>query len=289
MSVSAVVQLGDLIDGCSARRGTSAAALGTVLRTLADSTATRFDLIGNHDLYNFPRSALPGSGLQCLQCLAEDSSGAYSTVALGDFWQLVFLDSYEHALVGVPEDHPSFSEAVSIIRVHNEQALHSMDWAAQSPPGKARYTPLNGGVSHAQLAWLRGVLASAKEEGRSVLVFSHVPVYEPASGPKTLVWNGDEVLEALHEFRDSVVAVFAGHDHCGGYAVDAAGLHHVTMCSPLHVAPPGRECFGVLECHEAGWAHLTCYGYACAESGKEWQGRPYPELILAKGADNQPA
>ena len=33
-----------------------------------------------------------------------------------------------------------------------------------------------------------------------------------------------------------VVAVFAGHDHTGGFATDPRGVHHITLPSPLHHA-----------------------------------------------------
>jgi manganese-dependent ADP-ribose/CDP-alcohol diphosphatase len=42
-----------------------------------------------------------------------------------------------------------------------------------------------------------------------------------------------------------VVAVFAGHYHKGGYAVDTEGLHHITMPSPLTHA----DCFAHVEVH----------------------------------------
>ena len=41
-------------------------------------------------------------------------------------------------------------------------------------------------------------------------------------------------------WRGAVVAVFAGHLHRGGYAVDALGVHHVPVQSPLNF----DECFG---------------------------------------------
>jgi len=38
-----------------------------------------------------------------------------------------------------------------------------------------------------------------------------------------------------------------------------AGLHHITMNSPLTAT---GDCFAILECHE-GWAHFKAYGRAC--------------------------
>jgi len=113
-----------------------------------------------------------------------------------------------------------------------------------------------------------------------------VPLFQPATKAKTVVWNCEAVLEVLHRHKDTVVAVLAGHDHDGGYAVDSAGLHHITMNSPL-TATPGTDCFAVLECHE-GWARFLACGRACVESQSKGAGAAYPELLLAKGAENAP-
>merc|ERR1712151_192610 len=93
--------------------------------------------------------------------------------------------------------------------------------------------------------------------------------------------------KVLHAHKDSVVAVIAGHDHDGGYAIDTAGLHHITMNSPL-IAKPGSDCFALLECHDDGWARFVAHGRACVESNTAGGGRSYPELILAKGVENVP-
>ena len=47
-------------------------------------------------------------------------------------------------------------------------------------------------------------------------------------------------MAVREEGRGAVVAVFAGHLHRGGYAVDEQGVHHVTVQSPLNF----DECFG---------------------------------------------
>lgn len=123
-------------------------------------------------------------------------------------------------------------------------------------------------------------IQAAEEQQRSVLIFLHVPLYEEATKAKTVVWNAEEILSVLHRHRDSVVAVFAGHDHDGGYAVDAAGLHHITMNSPLTAE---GDCFAVLECHAEHFARFKAYGRACVQSNTFGRGLAYSELILAKG------
>ncbi|CAE7856381.1 unnamed protein product, partial [Symbiodinium microadriaticum] len=108
-------------------------------------------------------------------------------------------------------------------------------------------------------------LENAEAQARKALIFLHVPLFEAATKAKTVVWNSEEVLQVLHSHSDTVVAVFAGHDHNGGYGVDAAGIHHITMNSPL-TAEPGSDCYAVLECHSDGWAHFLPHGRACVQA-----------------------
>ena len=61
--VDAVVQLGDIIDGCNSKLGESEKALKTVLEVLSKSPVPRYDLIGNHELYNLHRDQLQRFGV----------------------------------------------------------------------------------------------------------------------------------------------------------------------------------------------------------------------------------
>lgn len=282
----AVVQMGDVIDGLNSKGGNSEVALFTVLNVLNESTARlgRFDLVGNHELYNFTREALPS----LLSCSDGSSGKMYRVVNLNNLWDAIFLDPYEVGLIGRADDDPSALKAREILAENNPQVLGCLaggDWLAGLPEDRHRFVPYNGSVSEEQLEWLRGALAESTDAGRRVLVFTHVPVWPASTTPSTLMWNADEVLDALHTHPDTVVAVIAGHNHQGGYAVDPAGVHHVTMNAPL-TAKPGSECCAILDCYE-GWAVLRAYGRACVESRTDGAGGSYPELILARGACNE--
>mmetsp|Transcript_63428 Transcript_63428/g.178506 ORF Transcript_63428/g.178506 Transcript_63428/m.178506 type:complete len:367 (+) Transcript_63428:89-1189(+) len=286
-NVDYVVQLGDIIDGCNSKLGATESAMRTVIRALERSTAKRrFDLVGNHELYNVARSDLPGSGLRC----SDDGGRFYYSAHLGGCWEAVFLDAYEYALIGKDRDSPNFAKAEEVMRANNPKVLDpsGSDWFEGLPVERHRFVPYNGGMSATQVAWLDRALAAAEAEHRRVLLFSHVPLYQPATKAQTVVWNCEEVLAVLHAHRESVVAVFAGHDHDGGYAMDPEGLHHVTMSSPL-TAAPGTDCFAILECHDDGWAHFFAHGRACVESNSGGRGRAYHDLVLAKGVENRPA
>lgn len=282
--VDTVVTMGDAIDGCNSRLGASESALASVLRVLDKSLARqRFDLIGNHELYNFARPALPACGLKCF-----DGSGAsYFSRSLAPGWEAVILDSYDIALIGYPEGEPHYARAIEIIQAQNPSVFTAKgDWFKDLPEEKHRYVPYNGGITEEQLAWLRITLAAAQRDGRSVIVFTHVPAYAPAASMKTIIWNCEDVLAVLREYRDVVVAYIAGHNHNSGYAVDPAGIHHVTLASPL-TTEPGIDCFALLALNDGGWAQVMCHGRAVVESGTEGKGRAYGELVLAKGASNE--
>lgn len=279
-----IVQVGDIIDGINAKMGTSEAALGKTLDVLSRSTAQRrLDMVGNHELYTFNRPSLQRS---CGLHFPGADGLFYYCEHLNSNWDAIVLDPFEIAMIGHAKDDPRYIEAISLMERNNPRVLSGPggNWFEGLPREKWRWVPYNGAVSNEQLLWLRQMLEIARSDRRSVLVFTHIPLLEQASKPETILWNSEEVLSVLHDFADNVVAVIAGHDHGGGYAVDPLGIHHVTMNSPL-TATPGNDCFAILECHD-GWAQFMAHGRACSESGKEGQGGYYPELTLAKGVVN---
>mmetsp|Transcript_27481 Transcript_27481/g.72375 ORF Transcript_27481/g.72375 Transcript_27481/m.72375 type:complete len:382 (-) Transcript_27481:149-1294(-) len=281
--VDAIVQLGDIIDGVNARLDTSEMAVETVLSVFSEAHAsTRFDLIGNHELYNFQRPVMASNGLHL-----STSDVSYYHQCLNSRWDALFLDAYEIATIGWPEYHENHVQGLDILRANNPQVLNGGgDWFNNLPEEKHRFVPYNGGFSTTQIEWVRTRLTSARDHGRKVLVFSHVPIYAPATRMKNVAWNCEELLDVLHSLSDVVIAVFAGHDHSGGYAVDGCGIHHVTLSAPL-TAAIGEDCYAVLECHD-GWAHFFSHGRVVVESATYNQGRCYQELFLAKGSVNQP-
>lgn len=117
---------------------------------------------------------------------------------------------------------------------------------------RRRFVPYNGAVGEGQLAWLRAELEEASACGDRVVIASHVPLVAEAASPETVVWNAEEVLSVLHDAGKGVVAlVLSGHDHDGGFAVDAQGLPHLTLPSPMETPLPG-----------AALAHATLHFFA---------------------------
>eukprot|EP00929_Paragymnodinium_shiwhaense_P043117 TRINITY_DN22217_c0_g2_i2.p1 TRINITY_DN22217_c0_g2~~TRINITY_DN22217_c0_g2_i2.p1 ORF type:complete len:423 (-),score=75.54 TRINITY_DN22217_c0_g2_i2:95-1363(-) len=255
--VSFIVQVGDAIDGRNADDSDptrSAEAMATVLQEFP-ADVPRIDLIGNHELYNYPREELHASGLQLLAeevpgAAAGDAAAAKTREACychfpadgeAGRWEIICLDAYDVSVVGLPEGHPRRQEATEILEIHNPRALESgVDWFQDLPQEKHRFVPYNGALSAEQLEWLEERLRVCHEADRKAIIVSHIPLLEESAQAKTVVWNAEAVLKILRSYEGKcVAAVFAGHDHNSGFAVDrVSGIPHLTMLSPL-ICPPG--------------------------------------------------
>ena len=119
-------ELSCFVRGCNAKLGASETAMRSVLNVLEKINAEhRFDLIGNHELYNIPREALPSSGLKCV----GENGLTYYSAHMGEHWEAIFLDPYEQALIGFGEDNPGFEQAKEIMKTHNPGVLEgARDW-----------------------------------------------------------------------------------------------------------------------------------------------------------------
>lgn len=77
------------------------------------------------------------------------------------------------------------------------------------------------------------------------LCAGHIPLYGPATDDVCLVFNYYRVLDIFHAHAKCIVAYLAGHDHKGGYAIDSAGIHHVTFDGIVEV-PPEHNSFATV-------------------------------------------
>ena len=195
--------------------------------------------LGNHCLYNLPRATL-NTRLGIPQGAGGESYYSFRPHA---GFRVVMMDSYDVSVLGWPEGHPHRDQAVALLAEHNPHATKN------SPEGLAglqrRFVAFGGGVSQAQLAWLREQLASAQAAGERVFVCGHLPVHPDACAAVCLLWNYDEVLAELRAAR-CVVATLAGHTHRDGHCVDDAGVHHRVLASVLE-CPPGTNAYGHID------------------------------------------
>eukprot|EP00160_Parvularia_atlantis_P020442 Unigene8481_Nuclearia_a/m.25964 Unigene8481_Nuclearia_a/g.25964 ORF Unigene8481_Nuclearia_a/g.25964 Unigene8481_Nuclearia_a/m.25964 type:complete len:289 (+) Unigene8481_Nuclearia_a:41-907(+) len=218
------VHLGDIIDG-NTTPAKNDADLAAVLDVAARLRVPRlYHVLGNHCLAGQPRPRL-------YDALGFDNGPYYSFVAGG--WRLVVLDCVD-VNVSWPEGTPNHDEAVRWLAEHAD-ARNAKPW--------------NGGVSAAQLAWLRGELAAAEAAGEWVIVLGHIPLTPLSASPHHVLYNADEVRGVL-EGCARARWYFAGHYHRGGYAL-VNGVHHVTGEALLE-APHDSTAYAVVEADASG-------------------------------------
>lgn len=141
-----VLQLGDVIDGVNAARGASERALRTVLAELSSGPGPVHHVWGNHELYNFSRSALMRSRLNSKVLAEQSPTGspqrsdihAYQFCPVPGF-RFVIMDSYDVGLLGRDESSQQYQEAKTLIQRYNKnQDLNC-------PPGSS--------FIHSQVLW----------------------------------------------------------------------------------------------------------------------------------------
>lgn len=284
-----VVNLGDAIDGANARirPPQGLRALSTVLSTLSPldfAPMPVYHTLGNHELLNFERAQLPAllplppDAVMGPKEGSHDADRLYYHVDPAPGWRLVFLDTYDIAYTNLSDgDTPSPQHciATALLRANNPNpsaygaGTGDFFTGLEGTGTRNRWVPFNGAVGDAQLAWLAETLTEAAAQGRGVLVFSHVLLHDGAernggSGGvdnvhKCLAWNYEEVRWLLGS-AGCVVAVFSGHLHDGAFGVDAAGISHVTIESPL-THPEGA--YAVVRLYEE---HADLQGYGAVPS-----------------------
>jgi len=293
-SLSFVVHGGDIVDEAAFLQGgreASSQALNRVLSIFHRLGPERdvLCMVGNHELYNFSRNELL-DGDKFGNCRFADRSGKFfyryePPTAAEAGWRFLVLDSYDCSVMsggqGAGIDKASFqavcanNENFSNFYKQNPDAtitdLNSkVNWWNGIPSGASRrWTPANGGLSLHQLDWFRQELQEASAKNLKVAIFCHVPLLEQVSdNGELMLWNYENVLEAMHhpEHGRCVQAVFSGHRHSGGYAVDSHGIHHCVFESALH-PKPGE--IGVFARIEVGRDAIRVVGYAPTYNGRQ--------------------
>jgi len=237
--VDSVIQLGDLLDGNAKAIGDSQAAFDRVNAEFArlGPSIPVHHVIGNHELYNVKREEL----VRVLKGPVHPRT-FFPAVKFGYHkYRFIVLDAYEHAVIGVDENHENYQLAKDILlKNHPRDWRTSKDWLNGIHGVHRRFVPYNGAISKKQLRFLETELEHAVKLKQFAVVITHVPLQPGSCSSSCLVWNYQDVLQVLDKYsagknggEGGVVLVLAGHDHKGGYALDPAGVHHVTLASPL--------------------------------------------------------
>lgn len=122
-----ILQLGDIIDGFNAAHGASERALETVLAEFRCGPGAVHHVWGNHEFYNFSRSALMRSGLNS-KVLADQSpngTSAGSDIHAYHFspvpgFRFVIMDAYDVGLLGREESSEQYQAAKDLIQRFNK-------------------------------------------------------------------------------------------------------------------------------------------------------------------------
>ena len=232
-----VVNFGDIVDGkCPSDQ--SLQAVERVVNEFEKFSGPVYHMIGNHCLYNLPRSALVD-----LLKIPTVTDLAYYDFSPSPGFRIIVLDGYDISALGWPVDHLSSSAARKFLDKKNP----NLD--KNSPLGltglERRFLMFNGAVGKAQLMWLNDVLTKSMEREEKVIVCCHIPLHPGCWSPEALLWNYEEVLEIIHQ-HNCVKLCIAGHDHQGGHCIDSGGVHHRVLEAVLE-CPPGTDAYGQVD------------------------------------------
>jgi 3',5'-cyclic AMP phosphodiesterase CpdA len=211
-----VIQLGDLIDG-----GPNAEKeLRQAVAVYDTLSMPHYHLLGNHDFIGLDRPTT-------MDILGLEQSWYVFDVR---GWRFVVLDTQDLAVEGGWDEN-------------GERYKQSMEMLERlKAAGAANAKEYNGGFSQLQLAWLDVQLADAEAQGKSVIVFGHLPLMPPDE-PHT-AWNAQQAVSIFEKYG-CVKAYFCGHRHGGGYTRQN-GIHYVNIEAMVDAADAG-----------GAWARVT--------------------------------
>lgn len=122
-----ILQLGDVIDGFNKGRDASERALDSVLTEFSSSLLEVHHVWGNHEFYNFSRSALLRSRLNSTLHTDRSYSGAQAGGEIYAYhfspfpgFTFVVLDAYDVSMLGREESSDQYNSALSLIKQYNK-------------------------------------------------------------------------------------------------------------------------------------------------------------------------
>ncbi|CAL9205344.1 unnamed protein product [Musa hybrid cultivar] len=231
-----LMNFGDIVDGFCPK-DKSLITVQKVVKEFDRFNGPTYHMIGNHCLYNLPRSKLIS-----LLKMPSIHDHAYYDFSPCPGYRFIVLDAYEISTIGWPLGHPNALAAMQILEAKNPNSDKN------SPNGmvglEKRFLMFNGAVGKEQLLWLDDALKDSTKNEQKVVICCHLPLHPKAASAKALLWDYEEVLNLIHSYK-CVKACFAGHDHKGGYTVDSHGIHHRVFEAALE-CPPESNAYGVL-------------------------------------------
>lgn len=261
--INTCVLMGDVLDGKCKKMGNTEQCITEVFcaLTLSPPTCQWHFCIGNHDLLCFTRDEIlrhftPTS----LKDVCAATQLYYDYVPFPGC-RFIFLDGYDKSVLG--PSRPEYQQEMEQLMTSKNPNL-SIDgapWFHGLSSMDMRYVPYNGAVSDEQLIWLENTLQFSYTTRERAFIFTHMPLYAGCCRPAGLLINAEAVMAILHKYPGTVGAVFAGHDHDGGYNCDAMDIHHIIPPSPL-------EC----DLDEVAYGHVSVHLAPGTVSGRDPEG-----------------
>ena len=245
--VNFVAQLGDIIDVKARDRKTKHKDIQTVMKELERCKSKGLvHIIGNHDLYCFKRAELAA----VLNTSESRLSWHSFKPVLESPLRVIVLDSYDVSTIEGSSEQ-STKEAFSFLSQYNPNDITKFggDWSAGLKGLDKRFMPYNGLIGPEQLTWLKETLEAVEAAKESAVILCHAPICPGGCDPICLLWNFQDVLDVINN-SGRVVAVFAGHDHDGGYKFEG-GVHFLTFPSPL-LCKEGELAFATVDILDEG-------------------------------------
>lgn len=159
-----ILQLGDIIDGFCKQTEKPDVCLDRVLDIFEQETWSVLNVVGNHELYNFPKDKLYTSRL--FKTLPHTNK-AYYVVEPHPGIKICALNTYEISTLGTTIDTPEYKQASEFLRVNPNDDKNAPDGLIGV---KRRFVGFNGAMSTQQIDWLKEELSSAKQQKQNVIV-----------------------------------------------------------------------------------------------------------------------
>ena len=161
------INFGDIVDGFCPKDQS----LGTIKKLVDEFEMFRggpvHHIIGNHCLYNLPRSEL----LPLLKIKTLDGRAYYDFSPVPEY-RFVVLDGYDISAIGWPKDHPKRLEALKILREKNPN--EDKNNPVNMEGLERRFLMFNGAIGKEHMEWLDGVLLQATKFKQKVVICCHL-------------------------------------------------------------------------------------------------------------------
>lgn len=194
------IQLGDLIDK-------NESSFSKILPIYNEVNGPKYHVLGNHD---YAMDAKSVANLLEMPHFYYDFGY--------DGWRFIVIDTNDLSTYANPVGSEKYEKSQNIYEV--------LKWS-----GADNAQTWNGGVSSAQMNWLRDVLGRSAQAGEKVIVIGHSPI-SPLNVHNA--WNDEALVKEL-EAAGNVIAYFNGHNHAGNYA-EKNGIHYVNFKGMVETA-----------------------------------------------------